>query len=146
MVRACADDLGVVAHRKEALLRLRQPLAVARAAAGLRLRPGKCKFLVLGSSLSASLVMRLKGCLREAAPEWCKPDICDVGKNLGFYLGHGAAGLVWRGPMGKWEQRARDSVAIGVPAGVGCLSALPGAGPHDDVRLYRSVVSAVARS
>lgn len=45
MVRACDDDLGAVARRKEALLRLRQPFAVARAAVGL---PTSANCLFLG--------------------------------------------------------------------------------------------------
>lgn len=39
VARTCADDLGVVARRKEALLRLRRAFAVARAVVGLRLQP-----------------------------------------------------------------------------------------------------------
>lgn len=120
MVRACADDLGAVARRKQALLRLRHPFVVARAAAGPRLRADKCKSFVLGAPLSPGLAMRLEGWLLVVGPEWCRFEVCEIGEHIGFYPGRVEASLVWRGARELYRTRALTTLTY-----VGQLSPLP---------------------
>ena len=68
------------------------PFAVCEAAVGLKLKPKKCKLIVL-EPWSSRVQMLIKAFLVEEIPQWSSFEVVPYAKYLGFLVGPGASAL-----------------------------------------------------
>jgi hypothetical protein len=84
IMRACADDLGAALRRLSALKVLFPVFSLAKAAAGLNLKPIKCVLVPL-VPLDDAIKHLIKGWLTKHIPEWKDFYVKDAGNYLGFF-------------------------------------------------------------
>lgn len=91
MLRACADDLGLVLHHIQQLHAVDKVFSLAGKVANLKLAPPKCKLIPLIRMLDPELKEFLASWLKENVPNFQDFSIVAQGLYLGFMLGPGAS-------------------------------------------------------
>ena len=112
VLRACADDLGLVIRSLTTMIDIQEPFADAEHATKMKVKPVKCKLVLLGSAEENAL-LDVPGWLRAFAPRWATMEVCSTAKYLGHWLGPASAPWVWKDAAGKYRQRVRDVAALG---------------------------------
>mmetsp|Transcript_38328 Transcript_38328/g.110596 ORF Transcript_38328/g.110596 Transcript_38328/m.110596 type:complete len:322 (+) Transcript_38328:323-1288(+) len=121
LLRATADDIGIVLRRLRDL-RLLPALMAAERAVGLRLGPGKCRVVPLcgpdgPGEPSQALVDDTRAVLATVHPPWVAFKVAGHATYLGFDLGPCGGGSSWGAPCSKYATRVREIVARAPPAG-----------------------------
>ncbi len=106
LVRACADDIGAALRAAKYLKGFAPILALALKFGGLKLKPAKCKLIVL-CEWSDEVGKALKQWLAVFLPEWSEFQLVSVGKYLGFFLGPDAGKAQWVAPLDKFWSRVK---------------------------------------
>ena len=102
VVRACADDIGLVMMCVTQLVLIAETFCFAEKLAGLALQPAKCVAVPLWAPLSSEVQSQTHSDLVEARGWWGAFQVSDVVKYLGVWLGPGAtAELQWKAPIGE---------------------------------------------
>ena len=106
IVRACADDLGIVLKRKH--LKLVHPIFNdCKSHAGLALKPPKCVLVPL-CVFSQEVHDQVCKWVAHHLPDWKLFKVKPLAKLLGFFIGPQAGTKMWDGPLTKYKGRIND--------------------------------------
>ena len=115
VVRACADDIGMVLRSVSDLVSAHAVFSRAKRFAGLALKPAKCNLVPLAAQWSDKLSRAIHHRLANMIGEWQAFQVLPCCRYLGFYLGPAAGQMQWASPLSKWASRSELIAATGCP-------------------------------
>ena len=104
-VALCADDIAVVLKDLHHILAVYIIFVKAELAAGLNLKPTKCKLVPLSAPLSPQLIDSITNYLRELIPAWVSFRIVGSAEYLGIWMGPNASVHNWSSQCSKFLER-----------------------------------------
>ena len=107
IVRACADDIGIVLKQLKHLRMIFPIFNDCNTYAGLALKPPKCVLVPLCAS-TEEVHANICSWIARHLPEWQMFKVKPLAKLLGFYIGPQAGTMMWHGPLTKYQDRIND--------------------------------------